>query len=61
MKFKLVWKMEGNRAILYVVSARGEVFPCLWVQMPNDQQVIDDVEALNDMKAIMMKRIKKSI
>ena len=61
MKLKLVWKMEGNKAILYVVSACGEGFPCVWVQFPNDQQIPDNMETLNEIKNAMMKRIKKSI
>ena len=59
--FKLVPKMENNKAIIYIVLSNGESQEICWLVFPNDMQLNDNIEAINQIIPILRKRIKRSI
>lgn len=59
--FKLVPKMDGNKAIIYIVLSNGESQEICWLVFPNDMQLNDNIEAINQIIPILRKRIKRSM
>lgn len=59
--FKLVPKMENNKAIIYIVLSNGESQEICWLVFPNDMQLNDNIEAINQIIPILRKRIKRSM
>lgn len=60
-QFKLVPKMQDNQAIIYLVLPSGNTIEMVWIVFPNDKQVNDNCEALNEIVKILTKRIRRSI
>lgn len=61
MSFKLVPKMENNKAIIYIVLSNGESREVCWLVFPDDSQLNDNMEAINQIIPILRKRIKRSM
>lgn len=59
--FKLVPKMEGNKAIIYIVLPNGEAREICWIIFPDDMQIPDNVSAIEDIMGILRKRIRRSL
>ena len=59
--FKLIPKMEKNLAIIYIVAPNGESTDIMHIKFPADGQVNDNVDAINDIMAILRKRIRRSL
>lgn len=59
--YKLVPKMEGNIVIIILVTANGEGHQIARIMLPNDNQVTDNVDCINEICATLRKRIKRSI
>lgn len=59
--FKLVPKMENNKAIIYIVLPNGESQEIAWFIFPNDMQLNDSMDAINMIIPILRKRIKRSL
>lgn len=60
-KYQLVPKTEGGITGIYYITPSGRTEPILFVRFPADRQLRDDMEALDDIMAILRKRINKSI
>lgn len=59
--FRVVPKMENNRAALFMVLPNGEGRQIAYIEFPNDRQIPDNVEAITEIANILRKRIKKSV
>lgn len=59
--FKLVPKIENNIASIWIVLPNGESQDIAWFRFPNDNQLNDNMDAINQMIPIMRKRIKRSL
>lgn len=60
--FKIVSKMAGNYiGIYYHVPQTGYTRKIAVLEMPNDSQVVDNVDFVNELCSLYRKRIKKSI
>ena len=60
-QFKLVPKMQDNKAIIYFVTQSGDIIDILHVMFPYDYQLNDNMEVLDEMVKLLTKRIRKSI
>ncbi len=59
--YKLVSKMEGNIAAIYFAIPSGECREICRICFPNDSQVNDNCDAINEISAVLKRRIKKSL
>lgn len=59
--FKLVPKFSDNLMEIWFVLPNGDGRAIAWVTFPNDKQMSHNVEAGNDICAILKKRIRGSI
>ena len=60
--FKIVPKMVGNYIEVYFhVLQTGYTQKIAVLEMPNDAQMVDNVDFVNELCALYRKRIKKSI
>mgnify|MGYP007003814631 CR=1 FL=1 len=60
--FKIVPKIMGNFVeVYYHVQQIGYVRKIAVLEMPNDAQMADNVDFVNELGALYRKRIKKSI
>ena len=60
-QFKLVPKMQENLASIYLVLPSENIQEIARILFPNDHQVNDNCEALDDIIKILKKRINRSI
>lgn len=62
-KYKLVPKMQNNRMAIYIIIPPpvDEVRQVAYIEMPNDNQLSDNVDFVNDFITAYKKRLRKSL
>ena len=60
-RFNLVSKLDGNIGAIYLALPNGNITDIMWIRFPNDKQVSDNVETMNNIIPILRKRIRRSL
>lgn len=61
MKYKLVSKFNGNWADIIMVTAMGEMRIIARVELPNDNQQLDNNICVEEIIKALYKRLRRSV